>query len=335
MATKPLTFNDLKIAIQKELSHIYCFCGNDENQKKEAIALIASRLWKSDKFEDYKITTYFAEDALEQALSAIASVSLFDDTGLYIIKHCELVNATKKIHTMVLDCIAHLPQSCYVIFDTQENKLPALLPSLLHAQIPAIQFYKPFEENCKSYILKKCKALSLSISQEATECLVELTANSIKEIDDILTNISFSGTTDISREFLEGFVVNEREAIEFEFVDCFFLNDTRTWYLLSEVIDRSINQILLVSLLFNHAQKLEEFHLKTSEGTSFETLMKDLKIYGKRQKVFAKQASIYTLEKVRKLIAMLYKYDIQLKSNRSGVFFQDNPIADLLLQISM
>lgn len=335
MAAKPLMFNDLKTAIQKELSHIYCFCGNDDNQKQEAIALIASRLWKSKKPDEYKIITYFAEDALEQALAAIASLSLFEDATLYIIKHCELVNATKKIHTMVLDSITNLSPSGYVIFDTQDNKIPGLLPSQLHAQIFSIQFYKPFEENCKSYILKKCRALSLTISQEAMELLVELTANNIKEIDDILTTISFSGSTDITRDFLEGFVVNEREAIEFEFVDCFFLKDTGIWKLLAEGIERNINQILLISLLFNHAQKLEEFHLKSSEGASFETLMKELRIYGKRQKVFAKQASIYTLENIRKLIAMLYKYDIQLKSNRSGVFSQDNPLADLLLHISM
>lgn len=334
MASK-LYANDLKSAIQKELSHIYCFCGNDENQKEEAVALIASRLFKSQKPHEYKISTYFAEDALEQALAAIASVSLFDDTALYIIKHCEQVSATKKIHTMVLDCLTNLPNSGYVIFDTQENKLPSLLPSQLHAQIPVIQFYKPFEENCKSYILKKCKALSLTISQEATDLLVELTANNIKEIDDILTTISFSGQSDISKDFLEGFVINERDAIEFEFVDSFFLKDKRAWALLSEAIERNINQILLVSLLFNHAQKLELYHIQTAKGVPADALMKDLKIYSKKQKIFAKQASIYTLENVRKLIAMLYTYDIQLKSYHSGGLSQENPLVDLLLQISM
>lgn len=327
--------NDLKSAIQKELSHIYCFCGNDENQKEEAVALIASRIWKSQKPDEYTIITYFAEDALEQALAAIASVSLFDGTALYIIKHCEQVTASKKIHTMVLDCLGNLPGSAYVIFDTRENKLPSLLPSQLQAQIPVIQFYKPFEENCKSYILKKCKDLSLTISQEATELLAELTASNIREIDDILTTISFSGHSDISRDFLEGFVINEREAIEFEFVDCFFLKDKRVWNLLAEAIERNINQILLVSLLFNHAQKLEQFHIQTAKGAHDDALMKELKVYGKKQKVFAKQASIYTLENVRKLIAMLYKYDIQLKSYHVRGFSQENPLLDLLLQISV
>ncbi|MEJ5360595.1 MAG: hypothetical protein WHV26_00915 [Spirochaetota bacterium] len=333
MASKAFMANDLKSVIQKELSHIYCFCGNDENQKEEAVTLIASRLWKNSKPQDYKITTYFAEDALEQALAAIASVSLFDDTALYIIKHCEQVSASKKIHTMVLDCINNLPNSAFVIFDTQENKLPSLLPSQIHAHIPVIQFYRPFDENCKSYILKKCKALSLTISPEATQLLVELTASNIKEIDDILTTISFSGHTDVSKDFLEGFVINERDSIEFEFVDCFFLKDKRAWDLLSEAIERNINQILLVSLLFNHAQKLEQFHVQTAKGAHFDSLMKELKIYGKRQKVFAKQASIYTLEMVRKLIAMLYTYDIQLKSYHLGGFPQENPLIDLLLQI--
>lgn len=235
---------------------------------------------------------------------------------------------------MVLDCLTNLPNSAYVIFDTEENKVPSLLPSQLHAHIPVIQFYKPFEENCKSYILKKCKDLSLTISQEATELLVDLTASNIKEIDDILTTISFSGHSDISRDFLEGFLVNEREAIEFEFVDCFFLKDTRAWSLLSEAIERNISQILLLSLLFNHAQKLEQFHLRTTQGDA-DTLMKELKVYGKRQKVFAKQASIFTLEKIRKLISMLYKYDMYLKGYHSGTFTQDNPLIDLLLQNSM
>ncbi len=333
MASKTLTANEFKSAIQKELSHIYCFCGNDENQKEEAVSLIASQLWKN-KPQDYKITTYFAEDALEQALAAIASVSLFDDTALYIIKHCEQASSSNKIHTMVLDCINNLPNSVFVIFDTQENKLPALLPSQIHARIPAVQFYRPFEENCKSYILKKCKDLSLTISQEATEFLVELTASNIKEIDDILTTISFSGHTDVSKDFLEGFVINERQSIEFEFVDCFFLKDKHAWDILSEAIERNINQILLISLLFNHAQKLEQFHIQTAKGVNFDSLMKELKIYGKRQKVFAKQASIYTLDNVRKLIATLYTYDIQLKSYRSGGFPQENPLIDLLLQIS-
>ncbi len=335
MATKTLYAHDLKSAIQKELSHIYCFCGNDENQKKEAVALIASKLWKSQNIDDCNITTYFAEDGIEQALFAIASVPLFGGTALYVIKHCEQISASKKIHTMVLDCLNNLPNSAYVIFDTEENKLPSLLPSQLHAHIPVIQFYKPFEENCKSYILKKCKDLSLTISQEATELLVELTAHNIKEIDDILTTISFSGHSDISRDFLEGFVINEREAIEFDFVDCFFLKDTRAWKLLSEAIERNISQILLLSLLFNHAQKLEQFHLRTAQGVHSDTLMKELKVYGKRQKVFAKQASIFTLEKIRKLISMLYKYDMYLKSYQSEAFAQDNPLVDLLLQNSM
>lgn len=334
MASK-LYANDLKSALQKELSHIYCFCGNDENQKEEAVALIAGRLWKSQKPHEYKISTYFAEDALEQALAAIASASLFDNTALYIIKHCEQVSATKKIHTMVMDCLTHMPNSAYVIFDTQENKPPSLLPSQLQAHIPVIQFYKPFEENCKLYILKKCKALSLTISPEATELLVELTASNIKAIDDILSTISLSGQSDISKDFLEGFVINERDAIEFEFVDSFFLKDKRAWDLLSETIERNISQILLVSLLFNHAQKLEQYHIQTAKGAHFDTLMKDLKVYGKKQKVFAKQASIYTLENVRKLIAMLYTYDIQLKVYHSGGVSQENPLLDLLFQISM
>ncbi|MCX8123401.1 MAG: hypothetical protein N3F66_04465 [Spirochaetes bacterium] len=334
MAVKALTFNELKLSIQKELSHIYCFCGNNENQKEEAIMLIASQLWKTRKPDEYAISTYFAEDSFEQALAAIASVSLFDDTSMYIIKHCEQVNPSKKVHTMVYDCVNNLPHSCYVIFDTQENKLPPILPPQLHAKIPAIQFYKPFEENCTAYILKKCKALSLTISHEATELLIELTASNIREIDDILTTISYSGNTDITPDFLEGFLVNEREAIEFELVDSFFLKDPRVWSFLSEAINRNVSQILLISLLFNHAQKIEEFHLQTAKGVPFEELMKELKIYGKRQKVFAKQASIYTLENIRKLIAMLYRYDIQLKSYSSGVFAQENPLADLLLQFS-
>lgn len=333
MAHRTLTPGDLSTVLNTSpLPHIYCFCGNDEHQKEEAVLLIAKKLWKSQSPEHYTITTYFAEDGIEQALGAISSVSLFEGTTLHIIKHCEQISTQKKIQMMVLDCVNHMPASSFVIFDTQEYRPPSLLPSQLHTQIPVIHFYKPFEENCKSYILKKCKTLSLTISQDATELLVDLTGSNIKEIDNILASVSLSGTTDITRELLEGFVINERDAIEFEFVDSFYLKDTRVWNLLSEAIERNISQILLLSLLFTHAIKLEEYHLKTAKGIAFDTLMKELKIYGRRQKMFAKQATVYSLENIRRLIAVLYTYDIKLKTNYSGSYVQDNPLFDLLLQ---
>jgi len=60
--------------------------------------------------------------------------------------------------------------------------------------------------------------------------------------------------------------------------------------------------------------------------------MKELKIYGKRQKVFAKQAIVFNLESIRKFIANVYVYDYKLKSYRFKGIFQENPMYDLLLQ---
>ena len=133
---------------------------------------------------------------------------------------------------------------------------------------------------------------------------------------------------------LEGFIINEREAIEFEFVDLFFLKDKKVWDIFKEAIERNVSQILLVSLLFNHAQKLEEYHLQTIKGIPLEEIMKNLKVYPKKQKVFAKQASIYNLASIRQLIAKLYIYDMRLKSYRPDMFSQENPLVNLLLHNS-
>ena len=328
-----LTYNEFKATINKqELSHIYCFCGDEQLQKEEAVLKIASIIFKSKKPEDYTIATYFADDNLELALSKVLSHSLFDSASLYVIKHCENVTANKKIHSMFRDCVANIPDASYVIFDTQENNPPSLIPADSMKSIPAVQFYRPFAENCKKYIYKKCNSLKLTITEEAADHLVEFTASNIKEIDDILNLISFSETTDITIEFLEGFLINERGSIEFEFVDTFFLKDKSALMLFQEALHRNINQVLLLTLLFNHAQKIEAYHIKTQKGNTPESLMKELKIYGKRQKVFAKQAIVFNLESIRKFIANVYVYDYKLKSYRFKGIFQENPMYDLLLQ---
>ena len=121
----------------------------------EAVLKIASIIFKSKKPEDYTIATYFADDNLELALSKVLSHSLFDSASLYVIKHCENVTANKKIHSMFRDCVANIPDASYVIFDTQENKPPSLIPADSMKSIPAVQFYRPFAENCKKYIYKK------------------------------------------------------------------------------------------------------------------------------------------------------------------------------------
>ncbi len=135
---------------------------------------------------------------------------------------------------MFRDCVANIPDASYVIFDTQENKPPSLIPADSMKSIPAVQFYRPFAENCKTYIYKKCNSLKLTITEEATDHLVEFTASNMKEIDDILNLISFSETANITIEFLDGFLINERRSIEFEFVDTFFLKDKNALILFQE-----------------------------------------------------------------------------------------------------
>ncbi len=92
-----LTYNEFKATLNKhQLSHIYCFCGDEQLQKEEAILHIASMIFQSKKLEDYTIATYFADDNLELALSKVLSHSLFDGISLYIIKHCEMLLPIKK-----------------------------------------------------------------------------------------------------------------------------------------------------------------------------------------------------------------------------------------------
>lgn len=330
-----MTYLDLQSALKKkELSRIYCFCGNEQSQKNEAAALIASLIFASSNPLDHTIATYFAYENVELACRAAASVPLFGGSTLFIIKHCELAGVSKKTQAMLRDCLQTIPESSYIIFSTHENKPPALIPSDLHNDISIVQFYKPFEENFKSYILKKCKHLSLEINEDALNLLVEYTENDTKEIDDILSLISLSDTATITKDSVSGFAVHEREAIEFEFVDMFFLKDKRTWSLYLASSERTISPILLLSLLFTHAQKIESYHLKVSEGIPSDELMKELKIYGKRQKVFAKQTSIYPLDTIRSLISALYRYDMMLKSYRYEGLLQKNPLLDLILQYS-
>ncbi len=100
--------------------------------------------------------------------------------------------------------------------------------------------------------------------------------------------------------------------------------------MLEAAVDSGINELMLLSLLFNQAERIEQYHQMKGEGLSDDEIFRALKVPSGKQKLFNRQVRKFTAGRVKSLFPELHRTDYALKSTRFSRSLMGNPMLSLL-----
>ena len=88
-----------------------------------------------------------------------------------------------------------------------------------------------------------------------------MVGNDTRKIDGVLDQLMYASIgRNVSVKDIMDFATTQMENPEFQFVDLFFVDDNKAYRVLDAAIESGVNELMLLALLFNHAEKMEQYH---------------------------------------------------------------------------
>lgn len=315
----------------KKLDRIYCFIGEEEGEKDRSVASIGRLLFGTAEREQWDLQRYHAEDDFSNAVEAVVSQSMFSSKSLVVVHGINRLQVTRENKQLVNEMVEGLPSTTVVVLTSDENKLPSIIHKDIAEQISTYHFWRYFESDIKGYIQRGSQEREFAIDAEAQEMLLEMVGNDTRKIDGVLDQLMYASIErNVSVKDIMDFATTQMENPEFQFVDLFFVDDNKAYRVLDAAIESGVSELMLLALLFNHTEKMEQYHDMKGRGIAHDEIFKALRILPKKQDLFMKQVRHFPQKRLTTLYPALHRTDYSLKSTRRSREFMSNPMMVLI-----
>ncbi|MFW5862157.1 MAG: DNA polymerase III subunit delta [Spirochaetota bacterium] len=315
----------------KKLDRIYCFIGEEEGEKDRSVASIGRLLFGTAEREQWDLQRYHAEDDFSKAVEAIVSQSMFSSKSLVIVYNINRLQVTRENKQLINEMVDGLPASTLVVLTSDENRLPSIIHKDIAEKVSTYHFWRYFESDIKGYIKRGAQERAFTIDAEAEEKLLEMVGNDTRNIDGVLDQLMYASIdSTVGVKDIMDFATTQMENPEFQFVDHFFVDDSRAYGLLDAAIESGVNELMLLALLFNHAERMEQYHEMKHRGLAHDEIFKALRLLPKKQDLFMKQVRHFPRQRLAALYPALHRADYMLKSTRWSREFMSNPMMILI-----
>jgi len=315
----------------KKLDRIYCFIGEEEGEKERSVVSIGRLLFGTAKREQWDLQRYHAEDDFSNAVEAVVSQSMFSSKSLVVVYNINRLQVTRENKQLINEMVEGLPSTTVVVLTSDENRLPSIIHKDITEQVSTYHFWRYFESDIKGYIQRGAQERQFAIDTEAQERLLEMVGNDTRKIDGVLDQLMYAsiGGTVRVKDIMD-FATTQMENPEFQFVDLFFVDDSKAYGVLDAAIESGVNELMLLALLFNHAEKMEQYHDMKRRGIAHDEIFKVLRILPKKQNLFMNQVRHFPQQRLSTLYPALHRTDYALKSTRWSREFMSNPMMILI-----
>ncbi len=330
--TKYPTWKQLNRELEKkELHKIYCFIGEEEGEKDRAIASIGRLHFGTAERESWDLQRFHAEDDLKRAVGSIVSTSMFSTKSLVVLYSINRLQVTTENKMLMREMVTNIPPETLVVLTNDDNRLPSLVSREISGNIQVYHFWKYFESDIIGYINRGAKERGFELEENVPEMLFEMVGSDTRKVDSVLDQLMYASINGrAGAEDIKNFTTSQPGSPEFEFIDLFYSDDRRAYEMLEAAVDRGISELLLLTLLFNQAERIEQYHDMRGRGISDGEIFKALKITPGKQKIFSRQVGRFAPERVQSLFPEFHRADYALKSTGRPQSLMGNPMLSLL-----
>lgn len=310
-----------------KLERIYLFLGEEEGEKEKATNRIIKQAVRDDEYSSARFHAEYGE--LSSASEYIMSASMFAETRVCVILNIESIKAKSGEGAVLNYITGNIPDHNILIMTSPENKVPQVL-SKNTANIKIIQFWKPFENDLKNYVINTLKKNHIEINIEAVKLLIDLTGRDVKKIDEAILKMLDSGEKSITIDIIRHLIPDTKDVSVFEFIDALFQKSRSTFYDLVKVIEAGNNELMILKLIIRQAEMIEKYLFLTNNNITSSAALQETGVSQRNTEVFLKCTKNYSLSTIKNIFPIIHKADQSLKSYGYSGNISYNPLFDLV-----
>ena len=323
MIIKTFEFN--KINIDKY--NLYLFYGENDGYKNE---IIKNKFEKNYKNKTYR---YDEKDVLEKKndfFNTILSKSFFEDKKLIIISR-----ASDKIKDIIKEISLKKIEDVKIILFSNILEKKSKLRNFFEKEKNTIcvAFYADNVQTLSSIALNFIRERKISISQQTINLLVERCRGNRENLNNELTKIEnfLESENKISIEDILKLTNLAENYNASELTDnCLAKNMKKTVNILNENNYSNEDCILIIRTLLSKAKRLLKLKEGVNNNKSIEQAITTFKppIFWKNKDIVKQQMTVWSLEKINKMIINISEVELLIKKNSSNSL---NILADFII----
>ena len=323
MIIKTFEFN--KINIDKY--NLYLFYGENDGYKNE---IIKNKFEKNYKNKTYR---YDEKDVLEKKndfFNTILSKSFFEDKKLIIISR-----ASDKIKDIIKEISLKKIEDVKIILFSNILEKKSRLRNFFEKEKNTIcvAFYADNVQTLSSIALNFIRERKISISQQTINLLVERCRGNRENLNNELTKIEnfLESENKISIEDILKLTNLAENYNASELTDnCLAKNMKKTVNILNENNYSNEDCILIIRTLLSKAKRLLKLKEGVNNNKSIEQAITTFKppIFWKNKDIIKQQMTLWSLEKINKMIINISEVELLIKKNSSNSL---NILADFII----
>ena len=323
MIIKTFEFN--KINIDKY--NLYLFYGENDGYKNE---IIKNKFEKNYKNKTYR---YDEKDVLEKKndfFNTILSKSFFEDKKLIIISR-----ASDKIKDIIKEISLKKIEDVKIILFSNILEKKSRLRNFFEKEKNTIcvSFYADNVQTLSSIALNFIRERKISISQQTINLLVERCRGNRENLNNELTKIEnfLESENKISIEDILKLTNLAENYNASELTDnCLAKNMKKTVNILNENNYSNEDCILIIRTLLSKAKRLLKLKEGVNNNKSIEQAITTFKppIFWKNKDIIKQQMTLWSLEKINKMIINISEVELLIKKNSSNSL---NILADFII----
>lgn len=306
---------------------IYLFLGEEEGEKDKVINTMLEIVFgnspdRANNTGRFHITDEKnSYDQFLQAADFAMTGSMFSDKRVCIIRNIDLLTQNETSKNTVRDMITGIAQGTLVVITSSKNQPPAFLTKNFEDKISIIQFWKYFDSDLYTYIMRTLKEKKINFEENIIPLLIEYTGNDIKKIDEAIDTLEYtSEDTSITPEIIKQLVGYTREVTVFDFIDSLFLREKRSLEFLKKLLEIGTAELLILSLIAKQAETMEKYYSLIEKNSSPDEAMKKIGVAApqKRRDKFYSSSSKFNMDKIKKIFPLITACEYAIKSKTPG-----------------
>ncbi|QBY05495.1 DNA polymerase III subunit delta [Thalassotalea sp. HSM 43] len=306
--------SQLNKQLQKKLDHTFLVFGDEPWQKNDALAQIKLHA----KQQGYDELIRFSNDEhfnFHDLLNEFNSMSLF--SSLRIIEIDMGNNKVNEQSSKVLTEIAELQATGQsdVMLILHGNKLDASSSKkkwfkTLEKQGCYIPLYDLEGKGLTIWLSQQCQRLNLNLSADAQRMLIDFFAGNIPALAQEMEKLMLLYNQQyIDANHLESLLIRQSKFTPFQLTDALLAGElSKVNDMLTQMKHEGVVGAQLIWALHNQLSQLEQMQTQLSQGSSFNDVMKQFKVWDKKKPLYQnalKQVSINNIKQAKKRLGQV------------------------------
>ncbi len=319
----------------KNLDKIYLFTGEEEGEKEKIINEIIKIIFNENTEKNNSIGRFHIEnDELLEAADFAISQSMFSMKKICIMKNIDSVKQKKNAKLILSDLFGSLPKGTTLIMTTRKNRAPDIINADMLKNIKTVQFWRYFENEISGYIKESLKKNNMNIDNRAAALILKYTGNNIKNIDEAVERLKFSGQTEnITAETVKDILSDISDVTIYEFIDSLFLKEKRSLELFKKIIGKGIPELYILNLILRQCETLEKYYSLIKNNVPPKTAVKNCGVFEKNFGKFMNFTKNFPEKKIRKIFPIISGTDFEIKSSGKKQGITNDPLFVLTCEI--